>query len=48
MIKYSGVFERFATFENHYNGYLLARRHKRKKGEVLEYSACLEDNSSVT
>ena len=44
MIKYSGVFERFATFENHYNGYLLARRHKRKKGEVLEYSACLEDN----
>ena len=27
-----------------YDGYLLARRHKRKKGEVLEYSANLEDN----
>lgn len=44
MEKHSHVFERFATFDNLYNGYLLARRDKRKKGEVLEYSARLEDN----
>ena len=44
MEKHTGVFKRFATFENHYNGYLLARRDKRNKGEVLEYSACLEDH----
>ena len=43
MEKYSHVFERFTTFGNMYNGYLLARRHKRKKGEVLEYSAHLEE-----
>ena len=43
MEKHTGVFKRFATFENHYNGYLLARRDKRNKGEVLEYSARLED-----
>ncbi len=44
MEKYSGIFKRFATFENHYNGYLLARQDKRTKGEVLQYSASLEDN----
>lgn len=44
MEKHSHVFERFTTFENMHNGYLLARRDKRKKGEVLEYSARLEDN----
>lgn len=44
MEKYSRIFERFTTFGNMYDGYLLARRHKRKKGEVLEYSAHLEDN----
>ena len=44
MEKYSHVFERFTTFENLYNGYLLARRKKRLKREVLEYSARLEDN----
>lgn len=44
MKKHSHIFERFTTFENMYNGYLLARKDKRKKGEVLEYSAHLEDN----
>lgn len=44
MEKHSHVFERFATFDNLYNGYLLARRGKRRKGEVLEYSARLEEN----
>lgn len=43
MEKHSRVFERFATFKNLYNGYLLARRLKRYKREVLEYSAHLED-----
>ena len=44
MKKHSHVFERFATFENLYGGYLLARRQKRYKREVLKYSAHLEDN----
>ena len=43
MEKHSRVFERFATFENLYAGYLLARRKKRYKREVLEYSSNLED-----
>lgn len=44
MEKHSHIFRRFIAFGNMYDGYLLARRHKRKKGEVLEYSANLEDN----
>lgn len=43
MEKHSRVFERFATFENLYGGYLLARRLKRYKQEVLEYSTHLEE-----
>lgn len=43
MEKYSHVFERFANFENMFGGYLLARRNKRYKKEVLYYSANLED-----
>lgn len=44
MEKHKHVFERFATFDNMYNGYLLARRNKRYKNEVLAYSANLEEN----
>lgn len=44
MEKHSHVFERFATFDNLYDGYLLARRNKRYKSEVLAYSANLEEN----
>ena len=44
MEKHSGVFEAFYDFENLYGGYLLARRNKRFKPEVLTYSAHLEDN----
>ena len=44
MEKHSHVFERFATYENMYDGYRLARRNKRYKGVVLEYSANLEEN----
>ena len=44
MEKYRHVFERFATFENVYDGYLLARKNKRYQQVVLEYSANLEDN----
>ena len=44
MKKHSHIFERFATFENLYDGYLLARRQKRYKREVLKYSSHLEDN----
>ena len=44
MEKYSGVFERFYQFDNLYDGYLLARRNKRMKPEVLAYSANLEEN----
>ena len=43
MEKHSQVFAKFATFENLYDGYLLARRQKRYKNEVLEYSTHLED-----
>ncbi|MBO6269450.1 MAG: RNA-directed DNA polymerase [Oscillospiraceae bacterium] len=44
MEKHSHVFEKFATFENMYDGYLLARRNKRYRPEVLAYSANLEEN----
>lgn len=44
MEKHSHVFERFATFDNVYDGYLLARRNKRYRPEVLAYSANLEEN----
>lgn len=43
MEKYSHVFERFATFDNMYDGYLLARRNKRYHDKVLDYSANLEE-----
>lgn len=44
MEKYTHIFERFATFDNLYDGYLLARKNKRYKQVVLEYSANLEEN----
>ena len=44
MQKYHGLFEKFITFENQYNGYRLARKEKRFKPEVLRYSADLEAN----
>ena len=44
MEKHSHVFERFVTFDTMYDGYLLARRQKRYKAAVLDYSAHLEEN----
>jgi len=44
MEKHSHVFERFVTYENMYDGYRLARRNKRYKTTVLDYSANLEEN----
>lgn len=44
MEKHTHVFERFATYDNMYDGYLLARKHKRYNDNVLEYSANLEEN----
>ena len=44
MEKYEHVFERFVDFENLYGGYLLARRNKRYRNEVLAYTANLEEN----
>ena len=44
MEKYEHVFERFIEFENLYDGYLLARRNKRYRNEVLAYTANLEEN----
>lgn len=44
MEKHSHVFERFATFDNLYGGYRLARRNKRYYDKVLDYSANLEEN----
>ena len=44
MEKYQHVFEKFVTFENLYGGYLLARRNKRYKDEILAYTANLEEN----
>lgn len=43
MEKHSHLFEEFATFDNLYDGYLLARRNKRYRTGVLDYSAHLED-----
>ena len=44
MEKHRHVFEDFATFERMYDGYRLARRNKRFKPAVLDYSAHLEEN----
>ena len=44
MEKYEHVFEKFVTFENLYDGYLLARKDKRYRKEVLHYTANLEEN----
>ena len=44
MEKYQHVFDNFIQFENLYDGYLLARRHKRFKQEILAYTANLEEN----
>ena len=44
MEKHSHVFERFTTFDNLFDGYRLARRDKRYKPAVLEYSANLEEH----
>jgi len=44
MEKHRHVFERFIDFENLYGGYILARKHKRYKNEVLNYTANLEEN----
>lgn len=44
MEKHSHLFERFTSFENLYDGYLLARKNKRYKPEVLDYAANLEEN----
>lgn len=43
MEKYSHVFERFIDYQNLYDGYILARKDKRYKDEVLSYSANLEE-----
>lgn len=44
MEKHRHVFERFASFDNMYDGYLLARRNKRYREIVLDYAANLEEN----
>ena len=44
MEKQQHVFEKFVDFENQYDGYRLARRCKREKPEVLDYTANLEEN----
>lgn len=44
MEKYQHVFEKFTDFENQYDGYRLARRNKRYRPEVLNYTANLEEN----
>lgn len=44
MKKHKHLFEQFATFDNMYDGYLLARKNKRYKRDVLAYSANLEEN----
>ena len=43
MEKHQHVFDKFIQFENLYDGYLLARRHKRFKDEILSYTANLEE-----
>ena len=40
MDKHQHVFDKFIQFENLYDGYLLARRNKRFKSEVLSYPSC--------
>lgn len=44
MEKHSHVFDRFVDFQNLYDGYVLARKQKRYRDEVLSYSANLEEN----
>lgn len=44
MEKHRHIFERFVTWENMYDGYLLARKHKRYQDCVLEYTSNLEEN----
>ena len=44
MEKHTHIFERFITFDNMYDGYLMARRNKRYHDCVLRYSANLEEN----
>ncbi len=44
MRKETNVFERFTSFDNFYKAYLLVRRNKRYRQEILEYSAHLEEN----
>lgn len=44
MEKHQHVFEKFVDFENQYDGYRLARRDKRYRPEVLDYTANLEEN----
>lgn len=44
MDKYQHVFDNFIQFENLYDGYLLARRNKRFKSEVLSYTANLDEH----
>ncbi len=44
MEKHTNVFGQFATYENLYDGYLLARKNKRYNDNVLQYSANLEEN----
>lgn len=44
MEKHTHIFEKFITFDNLYDGYLMARENKRYKDCVLKYSANLEEN----
>lgn len=44
MEKHRHLFEKFVTFNKMYDGYILARQHKRYRGNVLDYSANLEEN----
>lgn len=44
MEKHQHVFEKFVSFETQYDGYRLARRNKRYRPEVLDYTANLEEN----
>lgn len=42
--RYGQLFEQIVTFDNLYNAYLKARRNKRYRGEVLKFTARLEEN----
>lgn len=44
MDKHQHVFDSFIQFENLYDGYLLARKNKRFKEEVLSYTANLDEH----